>query len=171
MKRFVLMEDETILSEEPIHWKNYITALLSAALCFTLILIRGRFMSFSFMNHYLGKTVVPVNIQVLLSKIELVILGLFILSSILKIIRIGYIRYYLTNKRIITVSGILNVTFQEMLIDRIEMVFLHQNVYERMYSCGDILCVSAGTKLFMDDVKNAVAFKQRIMNLMAQKKN
>lgn len=164
------MQDETILVEQPIHWKNYIMPLLSIVLCLTAIFIRGLHKEYSIVNDLLSYSLIPTHTQIVLSKVELVILGLLILGSILKMLSISYIRYYLTNKRVIYVSGIIQVTSQEVLIEKIEMIYLNQNAYERIFGCGDILCVTAGAPIFLDDVKNAVAFKQTVLQQMSRPK-
>ena len=94
---------------------------------------------------------------------------MLVVSAFIRTVDISYIHYYLTNKRVISTSGVINRNFAEMLLSRVEMVYLNQNAYERMYSCGDILCVSAGASLFLDDVKNALRFKQMLMELLARR--
>ncbi len=53
-----------------------------------------------------------------------------------------------------------------MLISRCEMVYMNQNVYERMFNTGDILAVSAGANIFLDDVYNALKFKETVLEEM-----
>lgn len=167
-KRFELLPDEKIITDEPIHWKNYLSSLLAIALCTFLAMLRIHFRSFSIANRLIGSPLMPANLNRLFVIMELLVLLILIILLMLRTVDISYIHYYLTTKRVIATSGIINRQFSEMLLAKCEMVYLTQNAYERMYNCGDILCVSAGASLFLEDVKNAIAFKQRIMSLMAE---
>lgn len=167
-KRFELLPDEEVISDEPIHWKNYLSSLLAIALCTFLAMLRTYFHDVSILNKLIGSPMIPSNLNRLFVIMELTVLIVIIILLMLRTMDISYIHYYLTTKRIIATSGIINRQFSEMLLAKCEMVYLTQNAYERMYNCGDILCVSAGASLFLDDVKNAVAFKQRIMSLMSE---
>ena len=168
-KRIELLEGETILVDEPIHWKNYLTALLTMALGMFLMLVRLNLRHTNLINYFYGKRVVYGMANKVLVIVEVVLLAVLVLSAFLRTVDISYIHYYLTNKRVISTSGVINRNFAEMLLSRVEMVYLNQNAYERMYSCGDILCVSAGASLFLDDVKNALRFKQMLMELLAKR--
>ena len=57
-----------------------------------------------------------------------------------------------------------------MLLSHCEMVYLKQNVYERLFRTGDVQCISAGAQLLLDDVYDAVAFKQTILRLLMERK-
>lgn len=167
--RIELLENEHVLIDEPIHWKNYLSALLAMALCVFLVLVRLHLRDVSLVNHFTHKMLIPAGANTIIVLIELILLGLLILTAFVRIVDISYIHYYVTDKRIVATSGVINRQFSEMLLNRLEMVYLNQNAYERMYSCGDILCVAAGSSLFLDDVKDAMAFKQRLMQLLSER--
>lgn len=169
MQRFQLLEDEKILIEEPIHWKNYILPFTGIVATVYLMITRLINPDFSITNAVVGEQVISGDVQGLLTKIEALILALFTALLYLRVLQTMYIRYYITTKRIISVSGILTVMFQEMLISRCEMVYLNQSVTERLFESGDILCVSAGATILLDDVYEAVKFKQTIMAQLDQK--
>lgn len=170
-KRIELLEGEHILVDQPIHWKNYLSALLTMALGLFLIMVRLHLKDTNLINRLYGKAVLDGTANTILVIVETALLGVLVLSAFVRTIDISYIHYYLTDKRIIATSGVIERQFQEMLLSKCEMVYLNQNAYERMYNCGDILCVSAGSSLFMDDVKDALRFKQRLMGLLADKNN
>lgn len=168
-KRIELLEGERILIDEPIHWKNYLSSLLTMALGVFLILVRLDDKDASVLNWIMHRRVLTPGQMRYVVTTEIVMLGLLIAGAFVRTVDISYIHYYVTNKRIIATSGVINRQFSEMLLNKCEMIYLNQNAYERMYSCGDILCVTAGSSLFLDDVKDAVAFKQRLMQLLSER--
>lgn len=166
MKRFELMPGERILSSEGIHWKNQLS---SAALA--LLALGAAAWRFT----HRGATLLsglPISAETsarLLSGallLEGLALLLLFMTALLRMVRNAYIRYYLTDRRIVRVSGIVTVSVSDMLLSRVEMVLLNQNLYERLFNCGDIRCVSAGAELFLDDVRNARGFKASVMSLI-----
>ena len=169
MKRFELLEDEKVLIDEPIHWKNYLTSLLTMTMCIFLMMLRWNLRDGNLINHFAGKVLVDPPVNRLLVLLEMFLLLSLFLASLVRTIDISYIHYYVTTRRIISTSGVINRQFSEMLLSRCEMVYLTQNAYERMYNCGDILCVSAGAQLFLDDVKDAVRFKQTLMDQLSKR--
>lgn len=168
-KRIELLEGERIIIDEPIHWKNYLSSLLTMALGVFLILVRLDNKDASILNWIMHRQVLTPGQMRYVVTAEIVMLGLLIAGAFVRTVDISYIHYYVTNKRIIATSGVINRQFSEMLLNKCEMIYLNQNAYERMYSCGDILCVTAGSSLFLDDVKDAVAFKQRLMQLLSER--
>lgn len=167
MKRFELMPNEAVLIDAPIHWKNYLSSFLALALSLFLLLVRIHLWDTSLLNLILKKPYIPHGMNTVIEYVETAVLALSIVSAFLRMVEISYIRYYVTNKRIVAISGVINRQFQEMVLSKCEMVYLNQNAYERMYNSGDILCVSAGASLFLDDVRDAVAFKQFLMILLS----
>lgn len=168
MKRFELLEDEHVLIDEPIHWKNYLSALLTMALGVFLMMVRWNLRDMSLVNRLAGKVLIDGPANRLIVLLEMFILTGLFLAAFVRTVDISYIHYYVTDRRIISTSGVINRQFSEMLLSRCEMVYLTQNAYERMYNCGDILCVSAGAQLFLDDVKDAVRFKQTLMDQLSR---
>lgn len=166
-RRFELLEGEHVLVDEPIHWKNYVMPFLAQELCLFLILLRDHFPNFNVLNYVLGRALVPTSFQPVISVVEIVVLWLLALVCFVRMLEISYIRYYLTDIRIISVSGIINRRFSEMLLVKCEMVYLTQSMYGRLFSCGDILCVGAGSQLYLDDVKHVINFMQELMGRIA----
>lgn len=170
MKRFEPLPDENVIIQEPKHWKNYIIPTLVAAACTVLLIMRAQRPTLNLISLLSGLEPVPEDLQRTINFIEAFLLSVLAGLSYLQIIRTAYVRYYVTDKRIITISGIIAVTYQEMLLSHCEMVYLNQNIYERLFRAGDVLCVSAGAKLLLDDVYEAVRFKQTILKLLTEKK-
>ena len=169
-RRFQLLEDEEVLIQEPIHWKNYIKPAVVMTMTLFLFLIRITWERYSIINEIAGRQIISDYWVVFISTVEELTFILLFMMMFSKVVTISYTRYYVTNLRIISISGVVNVYYQEMLLSRCEMVYLNQSAYERMYNCGDILCVSAGAQLFLDDVKDAVNFKQTILGILTQRK-
>lgn len=162
-KRFELLEGETIIIHEPVHWKNYIGPATVALFGAIGVILRMKYPHVSIAGKLVGKDFIDADFQSFLSFSEGLVLSVLTAFAYLRVLQTAYIRYYVTNKRIISVSGIIAITFSEMLISRCEMVFLHQGVAERIFDSGDILCVSAGASIKLDDVFHAVRFKQTIL--------
>jgi membrane protein YdbS with pleckstrin-like domain len=169
-RRFELLDGDRIIREEHIHWKNYLSSLLTVALCLVLVLVRMRFRSFSFINMLCGMNIVGPELNSIIIALEGVLLLVAIFAALFRLMQVNYIKYYLTNRRIIITSGIVSRNFEEMLLEKCEMVYLHQNPYERMYDCGDIVCVSAGGSIMLDDVREALAFKKAVLEMMGENK-
>lgn len=167
MKRFEPFDGETVLLEERLHWKNYIkpAALLVAASI--LFLWRVRHPYLSLLNSITGKFLIGTAVQRLLSIAEAIFFAGMAAMAYVGMLRVRYTRYYVTNYRIVAIHGIIKTFYGEMLISRCEMVLLSQDANERLFSSGDILCISAGTNLMLADVRNAKAFKQVILKQMS----
>lgn len=170
MKRFELIDGEKIVFEDTTHWKNYIFPLAGMFLSFVVFILRMRFPDVNVFALFTQKVNVNPAAQRCLSGAEGLILIIFMASMFVRCIQVTYTRYYVTTKRIIAISGILRVYYQEMLLKRCEMVYLNQSFYERLFSSGDILCVSAGSNLYLDDVRRAQMFKQTILTMLVKMK-
>ena len=166
MKRFETMPDERVIIDEGIHWKNMLSSVALAVLCVGAAALRLRFRGF----HILPDSETTHALADTLSTFLTLILTLLLLFAVIRIIRTSCIRYYVTDRRIIRTSGIINVSITEMMLSRVEMVILNQNPYERLFNCGDIRCVSAGAELFLDDVRNAREVKAKILELMPERR-
>ena len=165
MNRFELLKDEEILISTPKHWKNYIIPTLLLAVCGFLLWLRltrdgillGSLVEFI-------PVVIPAELVRMATYAEALALvagiGFFAFTDL----RSYYTQYYVTNKRIIISQGILNVDIAEMALEKCETVNLYQKLYERFFNSGDILCISAGASIYLDDVYDARKFKQTIIN-------
>lgn len=165
-----LPEDEKIILEKAIHWKNYLFPTALLCICSFSMIFRIYFRETSLLNRILGFRLMTEKYQLLLSDMEIVLIGAFAAWCILTIIRISAIRYYVTDRRVISISGILNRNSRKMLVSRIETVYLNQNLYERLFNCGDVLCVAPGSQIFLDDVSDAEGFRDAVLNLTNNKR-
>ena len=170
MKRFETLENERIIVEQGIHWKNYLAPMALMSICVFSLIFRAYFPEVSLINRALDGTVVPARYQPVLSGAEIALLGALALACVVSMIRTSLVRYYITDKRVVAVSGLLTINTSEMLLERIESVYIKQNIYERLYDCGDVLCVAPGSQVFLDDVADAGAFRNTILNMTRQSK-
>lgn len=166
-----LLPGEKVIREENIHWKNYLVSFLLLTGCLCLNILKARFQGRPLIEMVQNSFTLPQEIKGIVNILEGVVLLVISLSCLCRIITIMSIRYYITNKRIIKKGGILNKNRSEMLLEKCEIIYLNQNIYEQFYNCGDILCVSAGASLFLDDVKNPVEFKRTIQELIIAKQD
>ncbi len=168
MQRFELLPDEEIVIENPKHWKNYIMPCVLAFLCFAGAVMRINDTHLSLVNKLARTEVIPTGIVPTVSLIEAITLFLLVISLAVNMIDTAYTRYYVTTKRIISTSGFLNVRMNEMALEKCETVNLTQRFSERVFNSGDILCISAGASIYLDDVYHARDFKQTIMNMITK---
>ena len=168
MRRILPLDGETVLIKENIHWREYLFPAAILAVSMILLLLRMKYPSTNLINILTGKNMLKIRLPAILLLTE----ALFLLGAAsaawVRITKMLYVRYYVTDKRIICMSGIMEVSYQEMLISRCEMVFLHQSPVESFFGSGDILCFSPGARIQLNDVRNAIRFKQTILTQMPQ---
>lgn len=170
MNRFDPLPDEHVIIENPKHWRNYILPVGCIALCLGGMALRLAYPEANLVNWFTKADVIPEDIVNILSYVEAFVMLITMTVLFISVIDIAYTRYYVTNKRIISSAGWLNVRIADMLLERCETVSLFQRVSERLFNSGDILCASAGTSIYLDDVYDARRFRQTIMRMMTAKK-
>jgi len=100
--------------------------------------------------------------------------ALFLLGTLLWIVE-RYIRwisthFVLTSDRVIYRSGVIAKRGIEIPLERINTIFFHQRIFERMFGLGDLEIESAskdGAQRF-DDIKNPAAVQNEIYQQMEQ---
>lgn len=117
-KRIELLEGERILIDEPIHWKNYLSSLLTMALGVFLILVRLDDKDASVLNWIMHRQILTPEHMRYVVTAEIAMLALLIAGAFVRTVDISYIHYYVTNKRIIATSGVINRQFSEMLLNK-----------------------------------------------------
>ena len=170
-KKIALMQDEYIICTRPIHWKNYILVSILMLAAIILLSVRMAFPDKSLVNSMTTTPIIDDTIASVFMAIEVFALCLIIARLYVRIIRVCTIRYFVTNKRIIKVSGFLTKQKTEMLISRCETVLMKENIYERIFNCGDLLCLAPGSQILLDDVKDVEEFKLHIMELINKRKD
>ena len=163
MNRFELLPGEKIIIANPKHWKNYIGPVAAAVACLAAAVLKLTQPEFNAINWILGKQYVPEAAATVISRLEAVVLVVTAAAMALAMVSIAFTRYYVTNQRIVAVAGWLNVRTSEMLLDRCETVSLSQRISERLFNSGDLLCISAGASIYLDDVYDARRFRQTVM--------
>lgn len=168
-RRINLLEGEKIILENPIHWRNYIAPVAAMIACLIGIALRLSYKEFNLINKIEPGTISKDMIY-LFSYGEVIIMAILLLVLSIHLIKLAYTRYYLTNKRVIKITGWVNVLMSDMLLERIETISLSQRFFERIFDSGDLLCVSAGATIYLDDVYDARGFRQTVINEMTTKK-
>lgn len=166
--RLTLLEDERIIIEEPIHWKNYISPFLWMGLAAILLVLRACNEQVNVVNIIVRRPLIYGYWHQFIVTFEEILLIVIIFHYMKQIAEIYYTRYFITNLRIVAVTGIINIYFQEMLIRKCEMVYVNQTAYEKVYNCGDVLCVSAGSRILLEDVHDVINFKQTLMSILSR---
>lgn len=171
MKRFNLLQDETVLIETGIHWKNYLSSILLFVLCSVLFTVRAINPKDCIANVILKGAISSPEAIIFGAKIELVFFAFAILWLFGRIAKVACIRYYITDKRILMTTGFFTIHITEMLIARCETVTHIQSVYERLFGCADIYCYAPGSILCLEDVPHAEGVRETILQLISQKQN
>ncbi len=169
MQRFELLPEEHIIIENPKHWKNYIIPMFLMMVCAVGAILRMEYSDRIFLNEIFNMDILPLKYSNILSWIEAIVFLLVFIGLSASIIDTAYTRYYVTDKRIISSSGFLNVRINEMTLERCETVSMTQRIMERVFDSGDILCISAGASIYLDDVYHARQFKQTIIKMITEK--
>ena len=169
--RFTLFPDEKVITTTSLHWVNLVIPFTALIICLFSLFLRLRYINLCLINEAALKPLISLEYQKYLVIATIAVLLLIIFLSLINIFSSLLTRYYITNKRIITLSGILTIRMSEMLLDRCETVNLSQNILERMLDCGDIMIISAGSNLFLNDVPNVNSFRLTIMHMSAEYKN
>ena len=169
MSAFEPLSDEFLVLRMSKHWKNYIAPTFSGILCLALLFLRIQFFEITLIDVLEREVHVPYEVAMCLSWFEFGILNLGLVLVVTRFLDVAYTRYYVTNKRIICCKGWLSVGFSDMLLDKCEYVGLSQTVWERMFGSGDIICVSPGARIYLDDVYHARKFRQTVMELLSQR--
>lgn len=177
MRRFETMNGETVLISRPKHWKNYILPALSLLTCLIFASARWAYRSHTILELFPAITATEsgrmifesvFGIKGLLVLVEMAVVTMMSLQALVTVIDISATRYYVTDKRVVATSGLLNVRICEILIKRIETVELNESVYERIFGSGDILIIAAGTNIYLDDVYDAREFKMTLVKQMSE---
>lgn len=175
MRRFETMIGETVIVSRPKHWKNHILPALSLLTCLAFASARWVFRSHTILDLFPGFTSTEVGrtlfgyvsgVKEFLVPVEMAVVLLVSLQALVAIAGIAATRYYVTDRRVVATSGLLNVRVCEILIGRIETVELNESFYERLFGSGDILIVSAGTSIYLDDVYEARRFRMILIEQM-----
>ena len=171
VKRFELMEGESIILQSPKHWRNYIMLTLALIACVVATALRVTHPDISLVNTITGmETIAPGTVRTI-SYVEAFTALLLLGGIILSIIDVAYTCYYVTDRRIVCTSGWINVRTSEMMISKCETVSMSQDIPERIFSSGDILCTSAGTSMYLDDVYQARQFRQTVLKQINKQEN
>lgn len=165
IKGIELLPGEEVVIAEPIHWKNYIIPATSLFSLFAILAVRLALPEVSFTDSAAGAPLMPEPLKGPVFRLEVAVLVVLIAASARRMLQVAYTQYAVTTRRIICRSGLVAVRMEEMLIDRCETVTLKQSPYERLFGAGDITCMSAGASIWLDDVRNARAFRSTLLRL------
>lgn len=150
-----MMPGETVIHSVPIHWKNYIFP----GLVLTLATAAGLYLA--------PKAAANLNEEPYMAVIVIAVLAVLIVTGVASasaILNLMYSRYIVTNRRIMKTNGFLATSSSEMSIHKCETVLMTQSIVQRLFRTGDLLVVTAGTTMYMKDVKDIVRFRQFIMD-------
>lgn len=168
--RFTLLENEKVVLSTSKHWIKSVGPALACLICTLLLSIRVEDMNTSYLLAVLPEIApymagIP---QEILSWTGMLLLVLADAKAIAKMATAMLTRYYITDKRIIILKGVVTIRFSEMALVRCETVTMKQNILERILGSGDLYVISAGTSLLLNDVPRAISFRALVMDLMTR---
>lgn len=150
--RRLLGEDEEIVHELHPHWK----ALVLPALSVPVVVFLGFYLYFLLddtgFQGFLRWLVVVAGVLALL------------LWAVIPFLRWRTTLYVLTNRRLITRSGILSRQGRDMPLTRVNDASFSHNVIERLLRCGTLVIESAGERgqLVLTDVPNVELVQREV---------
>lgn len=164
-----IMPDETVIREEGIHWKNYIVPLLGLMASTTITAIRIYFYGQPLVLA-LDKYLSGIDYG-LISLGELIVCLVFFIWSVTETIRCLTTNYVVTDKRLIAKKGWLSIRTAEMMLDKCETITVSHPIMGRILGYGDVIAISAGASIFLDDVPDPYGFKSIILMEIESKKD
>lgn len=161
MNGIAFLPDEKVILSYGIHWKRYVVPFFGIGAS-TFILTVRLWLFGTPLIPALERYIQNVNYDII-SLGEIVVCAIFFLWSIGETIRCATTAYCITDRRIIAKKGWLNIKVSEMVIERCETIMISHPIMGRILNYGDILAVSAGASIFLDDVPNPYGFKAVIL--------
>lgn len=166
--RFTLFPDERVIVSTRIHWINLIVPGVLLIAGFSALLLKIMHSDVSLINLVAKQALIQQEWQKWTSLLGYILLVLFLLKQMLVLADLLLTRYYVTNKRVISISGVFNISMSEMLLDRCETVSLSQNFLERIFNIGDIVVLSAGSSMVLNDVPSVNDFRMKLLEMSSR---
>ena len=153
-----LMANERIIYSTKLNWTLYIKAFL-------LILIG--LILFIDTSHSINDSIVS------LASIILFFAGIF--SAMITYIKIKTFEFVVTNKRVLIQHGILRTQSFEIMLNKVEAIYVEQNIIERIVNSGTIIIKGkGGSQNPLRNVDNPsqfrIAVNEQIENLSFRQK-
>lgn len=71
--------------------------------------------------------------------------------------------YVITNKRVICKRGIIKVTILDIILSKIETVYVAQDIIGKLFNFGTLILVgTGGTKQYIKNVNKPYLFKEKL---------
>tara|TARA_B100000427_G_C15413103_1_gene552931 strand:- start:637 stop:1017 length:381 start_codon:yes stop_codon:yes gene_type:complete len=97
------------------------------------------------------------------------ILFCWLIVPLFWLIKLLFTEYGLTNKRVITKSGIISRDTDEMKLDKIETVEIKQGILGRILGYGNVICTGTGvSSVIFQSVSNPIKVKKQIDTVLSQ---
>ena len=85
------------------------------------------------------------------------------------LIQLLFTEYGITNKRVITKSGIISRDTDEMKLEKIETVEVKQSILGRILGYGNVICTGTGiSNVVFQSVSNPIKVKKQIDTVLNQ---
>ena len=91
----------------------------------------------------------------------------FILIGIPSLIKLLFTEYGLTNKRVVTKTGMISRNTEEMKLNKVENVEIKQGIIGRIFGFGNVVVTGTGSsKVVISNVSGPLNVKKKIDSLL-----
>lgn len=163
--RFTPFSDEQVIYIQHMHWRNRIGPAIIIFICTALLLPKVQYPHFSYIGFVWSKPLGTTLHNALYYATTLFLVYL-ILKAALTFIRSIFVRYYVTNQRVVATYGVLSIHTSEIMLSKCENIQLDQSVTERIFNSGDIQLLGAGSAVILNDVYRPRELKHFISELI-----
>ena len=166
MKTPTLAPGEKMLFASGIHWKDYVIPLtvifLAALLSMTSIASRRPLTQGLLDALGSPQFFADAHSAALLTAVERLTLLVLAIHAIRKAVTLAFTGYFVTDRRVIRMTGWLNTLTTEIRIERCKVMDVKQNIIEKIFATGDVLITTAETSLLLEDVPQVRTFARTI---------
>lgn len=175
MKPYVkphLSPGEELLFASGIHWKNYIVPFVAGVVLMALLILKAFYATEPLTNDWIrafgGTFVLGGAAGSAASAAEYLAISFLLAADIVGVMRRLCVGYFITGRRIILMSGWLNLHSTEIQLTRCKAVAVKENIYERIFGTGDVIVYTAETQVYFDDVPHVRAFATLIQDTVSE---
>ena len=91
------------------------------------------------------------------------VLFFWLILPLFQILQLKFTEYGLTNKRVITKTGVISRSSDEMKLNKVETVEVHQGVLGRIFGYGNVVVTGTGvSNVVLRSVSNPLGVKKQI---------
>lgn len=150
--------EKDLIKDEEILLKSKITKLVYLRVISPLIVMFAVFCLSNFNNSFIN-----------INYIYLILLLISVSYRIESFILINTSEIVLTNKRIVTKTGLIQREVNEVNLEKVESFNINQNIFQRIFNIGNIEVHGVGkTSIIINNIVNPLEFKKASMEVITK---